>query len=255
MKRPCRRGMREHKHKCTKAPRLHDDLTTRDMRPNHTIGLVPPWRLDHTRASRQDIHSTRVPGSPGEPVDGPIPPQLTKKKHSALQQSCFFSFFFWASLLLSFCALSFFSFFAFFQFFCFCLFVVFLCPSFPLPLPFFFACFCIFFVFRPSLLSEDSTPWRAWHPCTGTDDCIPPRQGGLGLRTLFGCMVQAHWSSWADCSKMVQTPSSSVWQHRCIIEAIRDQETLSPGWPLYFSQQCIQCDCSQSVQQIERRIQ
>ena len=25
------------------------------------FGLVSPWRLDHTRGSRQDIHSTRVP--------------------------------------------------------------------------------------------------------------------------------------------------------------------------------------------------
>ena len=29
------------------------------------FGQVSPWRLDHTRGSRQDIHSTRVPGSPG----------------------------------------------------------------------------------------------------------------------------------------------------------------------------------------------
>ena len=29
------------------------------------FGLVSSWRLDHTRGFRQDIHSTRVPGSPG----------------------------------------------------------------------------------------------------------------------------------------------------------------------------------------------
>ena len=34
---------------------------TRDTRPNHTTTGLAPWRLDHTRLSRQDIHSTRVP--------------------------------------------------------------------------------------------------------------------------------------------------------------------------------------------------
>ena len=40
------------------------------------FGLVSPWRLDHTRGSRQDIHSTRVPIT----MDGPKPPQLTRKQ-------------------------------------------------------------------------------------------------------------------------------------------------------------------------------
>ena len=42
--------------------------TTRDptlQQQDWRFSLVSPWRLDHTRGSRQDIHSTRVPGSPG----------------------------------------------------------------------------------------------------------------------------------------------------------------------------------------------
>ena len=41
--RPCRRGVWEYKHKCTKAPRLHDDLTTRDTRPNQTTTGLALW--------------------------------------------------------------------------------------------------------------------------------------------------------------------------------------------------------------------
>ena len=52
-------------------PTRHDDLTTRDTTQphNNSVGALIwflPWRLVHTRGSGQDIHSTRVPGSPHE---------------------------------------------------------------------------------------------------------------------------------------------------------------------------------------------
>ena len=57
----------------TNVRKLHDstktsqhatgDPTTQQL--GWRFGPVSPWRLDHTRGSGQDIHSTRVPGSPG----------------------------------------------------------------------------------------------------------------------------------------------------------------------------------------------
>ena len=177
-----------------------------------------------------------------------------KEKHSALQQSCFFfSFFFWASLFLfffasflSFCAL-FFPFLPFFNFFVFAffLFLPFCClfvPFFPLPLLFFLPVFAFFSFFahlccRKILhLGGRGTPALAQ-----TIASLLLRQGGLGLRNIVRLRGAAHWSIWADCLKMVQTPSSSVWQHRCIIEAIRDQERLSQVGP------CISVNSASSV--------
>ena len=48
--------------------------------------LVSPWRLDHTRGSRQDIHSTRVPGSPGRLWMARLPPQTTSDRTRPLRR-------------------------------------------------------------------------------------------------------------------------------------------------------------------------
>ena len=81
--RPCRRGVSEYKHLCTKASRLHDDLTTRDTRPNHTTTGLALW-------SSLTLETRSHPWVPaGHPqytgawfarkaVDGPIPPQRTR---------------------------------------------------------------------------------------------------------------------------------------------------------------------------------
>ena len=48
--------------------RMTSQHATRDpttQQQGWRFGLVSPWRQDHTRGSRQDIHSARVPGSPG----------------------------------------------------------------------------------------------------------------------------------------------------------------------------------------------
>ena len=48
----------------TNVRKLHDSTKTSQQQGWRSF-LVSPWRLDHTRGSRQDIHSARVPGSPG----------------------------------------------------------------------------------------------------------------------------------------------------------------------------------------------
>ena len=82
--RPSRRGVWECKHYCTKAPRLHDDLTTRDTRPDHTTTGLALW-------SSLTLETRSHPWVPaGHPqytgacfarkvVDGPKPPQVTRK--------------------------------------------------------------------------------------------------------------------------------------------------------------------------------
>ena len=45
------------------------------------FGLVSPWRQDHTRGSQQDIHSTRVLGSPGRLW-------MARNRHNAQENHC-----------------------------------------------------------------------------------------------------------------------------------------------------------------------
>ena len=74
----------EYKRKRTKVPRLHDDLITRDTRPNHTTTGLALW----SSLTLETRSHPRVPA--GHPqytgawfvrkaVDGPIPPQRTRK--------------------------------------------------------------------------------------------------------------------------------------------------------------------------------
>ena len=73
-------------------PCLHDDLhehATRDpttQQQGWRSDLVSPCRLDHTRGSRQDIHSTRVPGSPGRLWMARLPPQTTSDRTRPLRR-------------------------------------------------------------------------------------------------------------------------------------------------------------------------
>ena len=67
----------------TNVRKLHDSTktsqhATRDpttQQQGWRFGLVSPWRLDHTRGSRQDIHSTRVPITMGRLWMARQPPQ------------------------------------------------------------------------------------------------------------------------------------------------------------------------------------
>ena len=67
-----RRGMLEFNTRVQENTRPHKLATTTDEHLDPTkhqqgwrFDLVSSWRRGHTRGSRQDIHSTRVPGSPG----------------------------------------------------------------------------------------------------------------------------------------------------------------------------------------------
>ena len=74
-----------YKHQRTETPRLHEDLTTRDMRPNHTTTRLVLWSVSPWRPTRS--HPCVPAGHPqytgalhdGKAVDGPIPPQPIRK--------------------------------------------------------------------------------------------------------------------------------------------------------------------------------
>ena len=98
--RPCRREVWECKHQCTKAPRLHDHLSTRDTRPNHTTTGLALWS-SLTLETRS--HPWVPAGHPqytgahndGKAMDGPIPPQrLTNPLCTLTVLLLFLNFFF-----------------------------------------------------------------------------------------------------------------------------------------------------------------
>ena len=71
------------------SPRWPHEHATRDpttQQQGWRSDLVSPWRLDHTRGSRQDIHSTRVPGSPGSLWMARLPPQTTSDRTRPLRR-------------------------------------------------------------------------------------------------------------------------------------------------------------------------
>ena len=53
---------------------------------NNEVGLVSPWKLDHTGGSRQDINTTRVPITMGNLWMARFPPRRLKNPLRVLKQ-------------------------------------------------------------------------------------------------------------------------------------------------------------------------